>query len=54
VHFRNKTVVTDTYLVVELTYNLILKEQGMDILRGSNHEFASVPPVESYKQGAEK
>ncbi|XP_068468700.1 B-box zinc finger protein 18-like isoform X3 [Phaseolus vulgaris] len=30
------------------------QEQGMDILRGNNHEFASVPPVESYKQGAEK
>ncbi|WVZ02078.1 hypothetical protein V8G54_022884 [Vigna mungo] len=30
------------------------QEQGMDILRGSNHELANVPPVESYKQGAEK
>ncbi|KAK7404399.1 hypothetical protein VNO78_05269 [Psophocarpus tetragonolobus] len=30
------------------------KEQGMDILRGNNHESASGPPVESFKGEAEK
>ncbi|KAL5169088.1 B-box zinc finger protein 19 [Glycine soja] len=30
------------------------QEQCMDILRGNNHESASVPPVESFKQESEK